>query len=83
MEQLSEQLCKILAIAKKSQEGVQPPPPPVGRGEQERSAIEGQFHKAKKFVITRIMFAITNISDFVSSISRYGLLIAIYKLQIF
>ena len=30
---------------------------------------KGQFHKAKKFVITKIIFVITNISDFVFSIS--------------
>ena len=29
----------------------------------------GQFHKAKKFVITKIIFVITKISDFVFSIS--------------
>ena len=31
--------------------------------------IRGQFHKAKKFVITRIIFVITNISNIVFSIS--------------
>ena len=33
------------------------------------SPIRGQFHKAKNFVITKIIFVITNISNFVFSIS--------------
>ena len=31
--------------------------------------IRGQLHKTKKFVITKKMFAITNVSNFVFSIS--------------
>ena len=31
--------------------------------------FRGQFHKVKKFVITKIIFVITNISNFVFSIS--------------
>ena len=31
--------------------------------------VRGQFHKTKKFVITKIMFVITNVSNFVFSIS--------------
>ena len=31
--------------------------------------VRGQFHKAKKCVITRILFVITNISNFVFSMS--------------
>ena len=42
----------------------------------------GQFHEAKKFVITKIIFVITNISNFVF-FNIYSLPIAIYKLQIF
>ena len=44
------------------------------------SPSRGQFHKAKKFVITKIIFVITNISIF---LNIYSLLIGIYKFQIF
>ena len=48
-----------------------------------RFAIRGQFHKAKTFVITKVIFVITNVCEFYSLNLRFVLPNAIYKFKIF
>ena len=40
----------------------------VGNSAKSLVDIRGQYHKAKKFIITKIIFVITNISNFVFSL---------------